>query len=72
VVAAISERRRRLAYPRWFLRLLPARQLFASAWLERQASREVPEAEREYERAIAERGGAAAGATERTRTLAGL
>ena len=72
VVAAIAERRRRVAYPRWFLKLLPVRQLFASAWLERQAAREVPEAEREYERAMAERGGAAAGASERTRRLAKL
>jgi NAD(P)-dependent dehydrogenase (short-subunit alcohol dehydrogenase family) len=72
VVAAISERRRRVAYPRWFLKLLPVRQLFASALLEREAAKEVPEAEREYEQRIAERGAAAAGATERTRDLAGL
>jgi NAD(P)-dependent dehydrogenase (short-subunit alcohol dehydrogenase family) len=72
VVAAIAERRRRVAYPRWFLKLLPLRQMFASAWLERQAAQEVPEAEREYEQAVAERGAAAAGATERTRQLAGF
>jgi NAD(P)-dependent dehydrogenase (short-subunit alcohol dehydrogenase family) len=72
VVAAISERRRRVAYPRWFLKLLPVRQFFASALLEREAAKEVPEAEREYEQRIAERGAAAAGATERTRDLAGL
>jgi NAD(P)-dependent dehydrogenase (short-subunit alcohol dehydrogenase family) len=72
VVAAIAERRRRVAYPKWFLKLLPVRQLFASAWLERQAAKEVPEAELEYEQAMTERGGAAAGASERTRRLAGL
>lgn len=72
VVAAIAERRRRVAYPKWFLRLLPVRQLFASALLEREAAKEVPEAEREYEQAVAERGGAAAGASERTRRLSGL
>jgi NAD(P)-dependent dehydrogenase (short-subunit alcohol dehydrogenase family) len=72
VVAAISERRRRVAYPKWFLRLLPLRQFFASALVERGAAREVPEAEREYERAVAERGAAAAGASERTRQIARL
>lgn len=72
VVAAIAERRRRVAYPKWFLKLLPVRQLFASALLERQAAKEVPEAEAEYERAVAERGGSAAGASERTRQVAGL
>ena len=72
VVAAIAQRRRRVAYPKWFLRLLPLRQLFASSLLERRAAKEVPEAERAYEQAVAERGGAAAGATERTRQVAGL
>jgi NAD(P)-dependent dehydrogenase (short-subunit alcohol dehydrogenase family) len=72
VVAAISERRRRVAYPRWFLKLLPLRQLFASALIEREAAKEVPEAEWDYEQRIAERGAAAAGATERTRDVAGL
>ena len=72
VVAAIAQRRRRVAYPRWFLKLLPVRQLFASRLVERGAERQVPEAEREYERAIAERGASAAGASERTRSLAGL
>ena len=72
VVAAIAQRRRRVAYPRWFLKLLPVRQLFASRLVERGAARQVPEAEREYERAIAERGASAAGASERTRSLAGL
>jgi NAD(P)-dependent dehydrogenase (short-subunit alcohol dehydrogenase family) len=72
VVAAITERRRRVSYPKWFLRLLPLRQFFASKAVERGAARRVPEAEREYERAVAERGGAAAGASQRTRELAGL
>lgn len=72
VVAAIAERRRRVAYPKWFLRLLPLRQFFASKVVERGAAREVPEAEREYEQAVAERGAAAAGASQRTRDLAGL
>ena len=72
VVAAIAQRRRRVAYPRWFLKLLPVRQLFASRLVERGAARQVPEAELEYERAIAERGASAAGASERTRSLAGL
>ncbi|HEY1522949.1 MAG TPA: short-chain dehydrogenase/reductase [Solirubrobacteraceae bacterium] len=72
VVAAIVERRRRVAYPRWFLKLLPLRQFFASKVVERGAAREVPEAEREYEQAVAERGAVAAGASQRTRDLAGL
>ena len=72
VVAAIVERRRRVAYPKWFLRLLPIRQAFASRLFERQAAKEVPEAVREYERIMAERGASGAAATERTRELAGL
>ena len=72
VVAAIAERRRRVAYPKWFLKLLPVRQAFGAKLLEREAAKEVPEAEREYARAIAERGASAAAATERTRELAGL
>lgn len=72
VVAAIAERRRRVAYPKWFLRALPFRQAFVSRLIERQAAKEVPEAEREYEQRIAERGASAAAATERTRELAGL
>src|SRR3989440_11337830 len=72
VVDAIVERRRRVAYPRWFLRLLPIRQLFASALFERGAARDVPEAMREYEQRVAERGESAAATTERTRELAGL
>ena len=72
VVAAIAERRRRVAYPKWFLRALPLRQLFASRLIEREAAKRVPEAEREFEAAMADRGASAAGATERTRDLAGL
>jgi len=72
VVAAIAERRRRVAYPRWFLKTLAVRQLFASPMAERQAEKTVPEALREYERMAAERGAEAASATERTRELAGL
>jgi hypothetical protein len=72
VVAAIVERRRRVSYPKWFLRVLPIRQLLVSRLFERQAAREVPEAMREYEQTIAERGESAAAATERTRELAGL
>ena len=72
VVAAIAERRRRVAYPKWFLRALPFRQAFASKLVEREAAKEVRAAEREYEQRIAERGASAAGASERTRELAGL
>ena len=72
VAAAIAERRRRVAYPKWFLKLLPLRQMFASKLLEREAAKEVPEAEREYEQRITEAGATAAGATERTREIAGL
>jgi NAD(P)-dependent dehydrogenase (short-subunit alcohol dehydrogenase family) len=72
VVTAIAQRRRRVAYPKWFLRMLPLRQLLVSRFLERQGAKEVPEAMREYEQMIAERGASAAAATERTRELAGL
>jgi hypothetical protein len=72
VVAAIAERRRRVSYPKWFLRVLPFRQALVSRFFERQAAREVPEAIREYEQTIAERGESAAAATERTRELAGI
>jgi NAD(P)-dependent dehydrogenase (short-subunit alcohol dehydrogenase family) len=72
VVAAIAERRRRVSYPRWFLKLLPLRQLLASKTVERQAAKNVPEAIREHERMVAERGASAASASERTRELAGL
>jgi NAD(P)-dependent dehydrogenase (short-subunit alcohol dehydrogenase family) len=72
VVDAIAERRRRVAYPRWFTKALAARQLFASALAERAIAKSVPEAMREYERRVAERGPDAASATERTRELADL
>jgi NAD(P)-dependent dehydrogenase (short-subunit alcohol dehydrogenase family) len=72
VVAAIAERRRRVAYPRWFLKALGVRQLFASRMAESRAAKTVPEALRVYDEAVAERGASAASATERTRELAGL
>ena len=72
VMAAIAQRRRRVAYPRWFLKLLPLRQLFASKVAERRAAKSVPDAIREYERRVAEEGAVAASATERTRQVAGL
>jgi NAD(P)-dependent dehydrogenase (short-subunit alcohol dehydrogenase family) len=72
VVAAIAERRRRVAYPRWFLKALAVRQLFASPIAERRAAKTVPEALRVYDEVVAERGASAASATERTRELAGL
>jgi NAD(P)-dependent dehydrogenase (short-subunit alcohol dehydrogenase family) len=72
VVAAIAQRRRRVAFPRWFLKLLPLRQLFASRLAERRSARTVPEAISEYERLVAERGASAASASERTRQIARL
>jgi NAD(P)-dependent dehydrogenase (short-subunit alcohol dehydrogenase family) len=72
VVAAIAQRRRRVAYPRWFLKTLPLRQLLASPLAERQSGKAVPDAVSEYERLVAERGASAASASERTRELAGL
>jgi NAD(P)-dependent dehydrogenase (short-subunit alcohol dehydrogenase family) len=72
VVAAIAERRRRVAYPRWFLKALAVRQLLASQIAERQLVKTVPETMREYDLLVAERGAGAASATERTRELAGL
>ena len=72
VVAAIAERRRRVAYPRWFLKALPVRQLLASRFAERRLDKTTPETLREYDRLVAERGASAASATERTRELAGL
>ena len=71
-MAAIAQRRRRVAYPRWFLKALAIRQLLASPLAERRAAKTVPEAMREYERMVAERGASAASASERTRELAGL
>jgi NAD(P)-dependent dehydrogenase (short-subunit alcohol dehydrogenase family) len=72
VVAAIAERRRRVAYPRWFLKALAIRQLMASPLAERQTAKNVPDAMREYDLMVAERGASAAAATERTRELADL
>jgi NAD(P)-dependent dehydrogenase (short-subunit alcohol dehydrogenase family) len=72
LVAAIAERRRRVAFPKWFLRALPFRQAFVSKLFEREAAKHVPEAERDYEERIAQQGASAAAATERTRELAGL
>jgi NAD(P)-dependent dehydrogenase (short-subunit alcohol dehydrogenase family) len=72
VVAAIAQRRRRVAYPRWFLAVLAIRQLLASPLAERQAVKTVPEAIRDYDEMVAERGASAASATERTREVAGL
>jgi NAD(P)-dependent dehydrogenase (short-subunit alcohol dehydrogenase family) len=72
IVAAIAERRRRIAYPRWFLKALALRQLVASPLAERRAAKTVPDSMREYERMVAERGAAGAAATERTREVAGL
>jgi NAD(P)-dependent dehydrogenase (short-subunit alcohol dehydrogenase family) len=72
VVAAIAQRRRRVAYPRWWLRALALRQLMASPMAERQSAKLVPESLREYDRMVAERGASGAAATERTRELAGL
>jgi NADPH:quinone reductase-like Zn-dependent oxidoreductase len=72
VVAAIAQRRRRVAFPRWFLKILPLRQVFASRLAERRSARTVPAAIREYEQLVAERGASAASASERTRQLARL
>src|SRR5919108_3368691 len=72
VVAAIVERRRRVAYPRWFLKALAIRQLMASPLAERRAAKSTPEVMREYEEMVAERGASAVSATERTREVAGL
>jgi NAD(P)-dependent dehydrogenase (short-subunit alcohol dehydrogenase family) len=72
VVAAIAERRRRVAYPRWFRKALALRQLFASPLAERQSGKTMPDVMREYEQIVAERGASAASASERTRQLAGL
>src|ERR671936_2490256 len=52
VVAAIAERRRRVAYPRWFLKALAIRQLVASPMSERQSAKTVPESIRDYERLV--------------------
>ena len=44
----------------------------ASPFAERESGKSVPEAMREYDRMVAERGASAASASERTRELAGL
>lgn len=72
LVSAIERRARRVAYPPWFLKALAARQLFASALVERTSEKQVAEGMREHERLVAERGAQAASATARTRELAGL
>lgn len=72
LAAAIAQRRRRVAYPRWFLKALAFRQLFASSLAERGSAKSVPDALREYDQLVAERGSSGAAATERTRDLAGL
>lgn len=72
LVKGIEHRRRRVAYPRWFLPLLSVRQLLASAPVEWATGRRAPEALQEYEALMAEKGAAGASATERTRELAGL
>jgi NAD(P)-dependent dehydrogenase (short-subunit alcohol dehydrogenase family) len=72
VVAAIAQRRRRVAYPRWFLKLLAVRQLLASPLAERRSGKNAAEAIQEYDRMVAERGASGASASERTRELAGL
>jgi NAD(P)-dependent dehydrogenase (short-subunit alcohol dehydrogenase family) len=72
LVAAIAERRRRVSYPRWLLKLLPLRQLLASKLLEREAGKRSLETIRDHERMVVDRGASAASASERTRELAGL
>jgi NAD(P)-dependent dehydrogenase (short-subunit alcohol dehydrogenase family) len=72
VVAAIAERRRRVSYPRWFVKTIAVRQLLASRLAERESAKHVPDAIREHERLVAERGASAASASERTRELAGF
>jgi len=72
IVDGIAERRRRVAYPRWFTKALAFRQLVVSPVAERRSARTVPEAMAEYERLVAERGVTGAAATERTREIAGL
>ena len=72
LVAAIAERRRRVAYPRWLLPALALRQLFASPLVERLSANGARESLAAHEQLVAERGARAASATERTRELAGL
>ncbi len=72
VAAAVAQRRRRVSYPKWFVRALPLRQLFVAPFVERQAAKRFNEMSAEYERLLAERGASAISAAERTRELAGL
>jgi NAD(P)-dependent dehydrogenase (short-subunit alcohol dehydrogenase family) len=72
LAAAIAERRRRISYPRWFLKTLPIRQLYASRVAERRTSKLAAESLAEWDRIAAEGGVAAASASERTRDLAGI
>jgi NAD(P)-dependent dehydrogenase (short-subunit alcohol dehydrogenase family) len=72
LVAAIEHRRRRVAYPKWFLKALAFRQLFASAAAERAGRSRAAEGVAEWERVVAERGASAASAPERTRELADI
>jgi NAD(P)-dependent dehydrogenase (short-subunit alcohol dehydrogenase family) len=72
VVAAIAERRRRVAYPPWILKALAIRQFLASPLAERRTGKGVPEVMQEYDRLVAERGASAASTTERTREVVGL
>jgi NAD(P)-dependent dehydrogenase (short-subunit alcohol dehydrogenase family) len=72
LAAAIAGRRRRISYPRWFLKVLWMRQLFASKLVEKVGARRVAEGIRAYDQLVAERGASGASASERTRDLAGL
>ena len=72
VAVAIAQRRRRVAYPRWFLKALAFRQLLASPFAERRSGKTAPEAIAAYDQLVSERGASAASASERTRELAGL
>jgi NAD(P)-dependent dehydrogenase (short-subunit alcohol dehydrogenase family) len=72
VAAAIAGRRRRVSYPKWFVRALPLRQLFTAPFVERAAAKRFNETAGEYEKLLAERGAREMSASERTRELAGL
>jgi hypothetical protein len=72
VAAAVAERRRRVSYPKWFVRSLALRQVFASPAAEKKSGAGAAEAIREYDRLVEERGTSAASASERTRELAGI
>ncbi len=72
LAAGIALRRRRIAYPPWFLKALAARQAFASALVERAAVKQAVDTLDEYERVVAERGSRITSSTERTRSVAGI